>query len=158
DDGHRHDLHAGRGECMVEEFILRGLRLNGADARPTIVQRSDQEFIPALLEDLRAGGDSLARAGATAISPRLANAPRLKLFQPVQRTFNIVLVDLACVRFGFPRVEPSRIESAGLVVRRLEVDRNGALTGNKQGWLSAGNRVRGWLNFGAAGQAKSWQE
>lgn len=157
-----------------EEFILRGLRLNGAGAQPTIVQRTEQEFIPALLEELRAGGAALNplsatpdadaagaafnRLNATAISPRQSSASRLKLFQPVQRTFNVALLDLACRQFSFPPVDPARIESAGLVVRRLAVDRNGAPTGQAQGWMNAGNRVRGWLTFGTEGQARFWQE
>jgi hypothetical protein len=144
-----------------EKFILRGLRVAGGDARPTIVERTDQEFIPAILEDLQAGGEALTRIGATAVSPRSAGSPALKLFQPVQRTFNVALLDAACDRFGSPRLDPERIESAGLVVRRLAVDRNGVATGALQGWMQSGNRLRGprgWLSLGNAGQSRFWLE
>lgn len=135
-----------------ETIMLRGLRVNGGDARPTILQRIDQEFIPALLEELRVGGKALAEVADTAISPRAQASGELKLFQPVQRTFNVVVLESACERFGFPRVDPERIESAGLVVRRV------GLNGKLQGWMQSANKLRGWLTFGDGGQSRFWQE
>ena len=138
-----------------EQFIFRGFGANGQAARPVIVQRTDQAFIPALLNELqRADAPPLQ-----VISPRATAAVTpLKLFQPVQRTFNVALLELACDQFGLPRVDPTRIESAGLVIRRLAVNRDGELTGQQQGWMQSGQQWRGWLNLGTAGQAKHWQE
>ncbi|MCI0744218.1 MAG: hypothetical protein L0Y58_02330 [Verrucomicrobia subdivision 3 bacterium] len=143
---------------VSEKIILCGLRIGGGDERPTIAQRTDQEFIPAILEELRTGGEALTRIGASAISPRPAGSPALKLFQPVQRTFNVALLDAVCDRFSSPRLDPERIESAGLVVRRLSVDLSGNATGGLQGWMQSGARLRGWLALGVAGQSRSWLE
>lgn len=142
---------------VTEKIILRGLRIGGGDDRPTIVERIDQEFIPAVLEELRLGGESLSDIQTSVVSPRHAGGG-LKLFQPVQRTFNVVLLEALCDSFGFPRVDPERIVGAGFVVRRLAVDPNGRETGAMQAWMQSGNRLRGWLTLGAVGQSRGWLE
>lgn len=140
---------------MVDDrIILRGVSPEGADGRPTILQRTDQDFIEAVLDELSAG-DDLRAVGASVVSggglratglaqqlekahsdtgtavarkqlARRVNrrggaAPFLQLFQPVHRTFHIALVEAVCDSFMKPRLDPERIESAGLVVRRTGV-------------------------------------
>ena len=104
---------------MVKHDIILcgyGEAARGHDSAPQIVKRTDAEFIPGLLAALRQGktatelglpdhrGDGYARA---------------HLFQPVHRTFNLLVLEAACKRPGFPRLDPRSIESAGLVVRRV---------------------------------------
>lgn len=85
-------------------------------ARPLLVKRTDADFVPGLLEDLRRklGAADLGRPDADSDGSGL-----LRLLQPVHRTFNLAVVEAVCARAGFPRLDPRSIESAGLVVRRV---------------------------------------
>lgn len=133
---------------MVEDpVILRGLSIAGGGNAPTILERTDQEFIPALLEELASDG------GLQKVAASLANerdpAGRLKLFQPVHRTFHVAMVEVACDTIGRPRLDPSKIESAGLVVRRV-ISGNGNRSSASKGleaWVQSGKRLRGWSEF-----------
>ncbi|HEU4386675.1 MAG TPA: hypothetical protein VFV34_02680 [Blastocatellia bacterium] len=164
---------------MVDEpIILRGISYRGAGAAPTLVQRRDQEFVPAILAEL-SSKDALSQIAASVISPTLSAdlvsrrktrvtpkrvsdpngfTPSLQLYQPVHRIFNVAVLEAICDQPGSPRIDPARIESAGLVVRRL-VERNQLLKrrgkGNKsalpsearEGWMQSGQRLRGWVEF-----------
>lgn len=142
---------------MVVEHpvVLRGLTLSGlasgAAGGPTLVARTDQDFIAAILDEL-----SGERAGQS-VSQHLirgGGAPhQLKLLQPVHKTFNVALLEVACDVAGQPRLDPEKIESAGLVIRR--VGRSGAGTRGRQGarverpeaWMQAGRSFRGWVRL-----------
>ncbi len=162
---------------------------------PAILQRSDEDFLQAVLTGLRnragrlALRDSLAKpastgsaaaaggsgAGARFILRALQGAGRitprgrgaravaelsareqvetlrasaegtrvLKLYQPIQRQFHVAVMEAHCDTPGRPRIDPRRVEGAGLVIRRLARDGNGHQV--KQGWMRAGDQVRGWL-------------
>ncbi len=109
---------------MVDHaVILRGASFTGAVDAPVILQRTDQEFIPAILEALA------SQRGREAIAESVASTRDdnhlLKLFQPVHRTFHVALLEVVCDTFGQPRLDPQRIDSAGLVLRRVAVDQQG---------------------------------
>ena len=104
-------------DCPVR---LRGLSTPGADSGPTLLKRTDQEFLQAVLDELSAEDGLAGIASSVATIP--AGEPVLKLFQPVHRTFNLAALEIYCDVFGEPRLDPRRIESAGLVVRRVYVD------------------------------------
>ncbi|HEY6169389.1 MAG TPA: hypothetical protein VI454_15210, partial [Verrucomicrobiae bacterium] len=70
----------------------------------------------------------------------------LRLYQPVHRVFNVALVEAHCQAFGSPRLDPRKIESTGLVVRRVRRDGKGAVT--YEGWCSLNGRVLGWNPLG----------
>jgi hypothetical protein len=113
------------------------------DAPPLILERTDQEFIPAIL-------DELARERGLSTIPGSAARARdkrgvLTLFQPVHRTFNVALVEAACDTIGRPRLDPERIESAGLVIRRIASGPRGEK--RLQGWRQKDRAVRGWVPF-----------
>ncbi|HEU4621368.1 MAG TPA: hypothetical protein VFS42_04015 [Burkholderiaceae bacterium] len=113
---------------------LAGLRLSPQDKKqaPLIVERRDQDFIEGLLADLANPVHAELR---TKTPPRHDGMPRL--FQPVQRVFNCVVLEAFCEMPGWPRVDPMRIESAGIVVRKLDGDK-------KLAWLKAGTKAHGW--------------
>ena len=121
------------------------------DGPPALLQRSDADFLAATLQQLRSseGRGALRQLLATATD---AQGTR-KLFQPVQRQFHLALAELWCAQAGTPRLDPRRIESAGLVIRRV---REGA---NKQevleGWMKAGGRLRGWVPIAALGEDRA---
>ena len=112
-------------------------RAAGTAGAPAILQRSDDDFVDAVLEDLRsgAGRDGLAASLATTRADGV-----LKLFQPVQRQFHVALLEAVCDAPGAPRIDPARIESAGMVLRRI---RPGGTA--REGWMRAAGRLRGWV-------------
>jgi hypothetical protein len=130
---------------MVEHAaILRGLKLAGGGARPTILERKDQDFIPAILDDL-SKSDRIQRVTRTLASTRESNGV-LKLFQPVHRTFNVALVQAFCDSPGEPRLDTQRIQGAGLVVRRAAINSEGRVVPGKwEGWMQSGKRIEGWV-------------
>lgn len=115
--------------------VLSGLRAgpHGRPAAPVIVERRDQDFVEGLLADL---------GNATAHATLLASAPSrhggvLRLFQPVQRVFNLLVMEAYCDVPGQPRLDPAKVESSGFVLRRV-------VGAQKLAWLKAGTQVFGW--------------
>ncbi len=134
---------------MVDHDIqLSGLL--GKDRGPTILKRTDPDFISAILGELP--------HGLTAGDPSVLNgpgaAPPFTLFQPVHRTFYVALVDASCDAFGAPRVDPLKIEGAGLVIRRVAAlpkeapgKKRGKKHGEKHGEPSGREVLEGWREW-----------
>lgn len=121
---------------MVTEthpVVLRGPRGLGGEA-PFIAQRSDDAFLPAMLATL-ADADTWTTLAADATP---VTRGRMSLFQPVQRTFHVAIVEALCATLGAPRLDPAKIESAGFVVRRLRAD------GREEGWGRVDEKLVGW--------------
>jgi len=114
-----------------------------ASAKPALIQRSDEDFIQSTLDELRSAEGRRTLAGRRA---KAADAEgTLKLFQPIQRQFHLALIEAWCDTPGMPRIDPARIDSAGLVVRRIGAD------GQPQGWMRSNGRVRGWVPVARTG-------
>ena len=116
----------------------------GGDRRPTLLKRNDQDFLNSILAELNAG--RMPRGRLTPPS----QAEVLRFLQPVHRNFYVALLEVVCDPFDWSglqaRLDPRRIHSAGLVVRRLSSD------GTLQGWrseehLASGTSLRGWMPF-----------
>ncbi len=115
----------------------------GGSAGPSLCERRDQDFLPAILRELAAG-----QVPAGVLQPRSASE-QLNLLQPVHRRFTVALLEAVCDPFGesqwHPRLNEGRLHSAGLVVRRV-------VNGVRQGWRSqedqaTGQTLRGWIPF-----------
>jgi hypothetical protein len=131
--------------------ILKGAALagggRGAHLPPTILRLDRPDFVPHLLIELQSA-QGRGRLEAL-VQDRSEPLLPVKLEQPVHRAFNLVLTDALCLVPGQPRVDPARIESAGLVVRR-----EGAA--GLEGWLKRDGRALGWQPLpGGAGDADS---
>ncbi|HEX2828598.1 MAG TPA: hypothetical protein VHP37_19750 [Burkholderiales bacterium] len=116
----------------------------GQSGAPAILQRGDEDFIEATLESLR------TQSARAALAKDIASASErgtLKLFQPVQRQFHLAIVEAYCDTPGEPRVDPKRIESAGMVLRRV------GERGGYEGWMRAGGKLMGWETIDAAAEA-----
>lgn len=190
------------------EIILSAPRDLSDSGAPAILQRSDEDFIEAVLASLRdakgrvALRHSLARAAAVAVGtdsrprsrrggrdlfdklraasrqlglaggrvadePAVPNAQErveavrraaegvqvLKLFQPIQRQFNLAVMEARCDTPGEPRIDPTRVDSAGMVIRRLVRDAGGREV--KQGWMRAGESLKGWAHIATAADGAS---
>ncbi|RMH34160.1 MAG: hypothetical protein D6690_11180 [Nitrospirae bacterium] len=138
---------------MVRHPIrLHGLNLDPSQgtSRPTILQRTESDFIPAVLRDLQHGLSSLIPTLATTKDD--AHPHALKLFQPIHRTFHLVVVEAHCDIPGRPRLDPQRIDSAGIVVRRIgraphtasfETSQRGK--GSTHTFTADDERLEGWM-------------
>lgn len=126
---------------VKHEIALLGCSGGASQPAPVILDRADEDFLAAVLDQLKTepGRGELARTRAVT-----RQRGRLLLYQPVHRRFNVALLEAHCVAPGSPRLDPARIESCGLVVRRLAAGHGRT---NLEGWLSAGPRLQGWCRF-----------
>ncbi|MGB8908512.1 MAG: hypothetical protein WCC84_07155 [Candidatus Cybelea sp.] len=111
---------------------------------PVILTMHDDDFPTRFLQDL-----------ATPNSPPISSAapadiPTDPLFQPVQRMLEVAMVQLACNTPGYPRLDPRRVQSAGLVIRRCNRVRNAAGR-----YVDEENVLQGWMR--SAGGLCQWR-
>lgn len=131
---------------------LRTAAIGAAAGAPQLIlERTDEEFIPAIFAELSSAALRAKLLGSIA-KTRTTNSV-LKLYQPVQRVFNVALFEVICDVPGQPRFDPERIESAGMVVRRVWRDGNGlphldAL----EGWRQDGTAFKEWVKFDTTGE------
>jgi len=94
-------------------ILVHGAGLDDLERRqPVILQMNDDDFPGRFLQNLALNGQ------APASNITLVN-DRSTLFQPVQRILHLALVKLNCNSVGRPRLDPTRVVSAGLVIRRV---------------------------------------
>ncbi len=131
---------------VTPAVVLRGLRLNGSAKETMILQRTDQDFLPAILKELEDSRRHPELIGSTA---QPGEDGVLKLFQPVHRTFHVVLFEAGCDDIGQPRLDPSRIAGSGLVVRRIaaDVERRDGEPETLEGWMQREESFQGWLRL-----------
>lgn len=129
----------------MHDIVIGAPRDVLASAKPALLQRSDEDFIRSTLDELRTaqGRQSLAGRRAKATDSQ----GTLKLFQPIQRQFHLALIEAWCDTPGAPRIDPARVDAAGMVVRRIGSD------GQPQGWMRSNGRVRGWVPLARTGGA-----
>jgi hypothetical protein len=121
------------------EVELHGAWPVRGDGAPSIIERKDEEFIPALLEELT--GENPSSVVPTH-RPSSTSGNSLRLYQPVHRAFNLALLEAHCTTFGEPRLDPRKIDSSGLVVRRVRIQNDG--TKRYEAWCATKNVVSGW--------------
>jgi len=144
---------------VAHATLLRAAGANSRNAGPLILKRIDDNVVAALLDDLADHG-GLASVIATRSLPAQSGGA-LTLFQPVHRVFQVALLEVVCDQVGTPRLDPAKIDSAGMVLRRRTTDAVGHVTSDQlEGWMqeaptpssrAAGatkrRQVRGWLPF-----------
>jgi hypothetical protein len=112
----------------------------GAGTAPALLQRSDEDFVEATVEDLR------TPTGRASLRNKLASARNasqvLKLFQPLQRQFHLAVIEAWCDTAGTPRIDPARVDSAGIVLRRI---RGAGAPQFLEAWVKSHGRLRGWV-------------
>jgi hypothetical protein len=140
---------------QAHKVVLHGTQLPGTGKAqgPVILKRNDQAFIPAILDDIRAGEAGLTRIAGTVAQPA---GQGLRLYQPIHRIFHVALLETSCDFFNgaaFPRLDRREIHSMGLVIRRIAQDRNGKelqTTGGDyvyEAWQSDNHKLMGWVRF-----------
>jgi hypothetical protein len=106
---------------------------------PAILRRTDREFVPAILNGLKTPDGRTALA-ASVLTTRDENHA-LKLYQPVHQILHVALVQAFCDAFGHPRLEARKIDSCGLVIRRVNKDNAGLM----ERWSKSAQQVIGWV-------------
>lgn len=119
---------------LPHEVALRPF--GGGGAAQMIVTAGEAGFIEAVLDDATRP-DATARLAARRGRRRGADRV-LELHQPIHRRFQLVLLEANCREPGSPRLDPAKIESMGLVLRRLDA------AGMRQGWVKQAGRLLGW--------------
>lgn len=133
---------------------LRGAWSTDTPGKPLLIRRTESDFVSALLADLKSSEAESRLAGLRV--PIESGRQYLRLFQPVHRVFNLALMDVHCDTLGQPRLNPLKIESAGMVIRRL-AEKDGKLERDRkgrcvyEGWRSLDERVQGWVRFPEGG-------
>lgn len=125
-------------------------------APPALMAFDETDFVAAL--DARLLAQLWPKQGwPSAFASRVlgADGSTPRLYQPVHRRFSLALVDAHCATFGAPRLDPRKIESSGLVLRRFvgppQPDAAElAEPRHWQGWMGFENDPLGWLGFSAA--------
>jgi hypothetical protein len=96
------------------EMLVQGVDLTGMEQKPPVIlQMNDDDFPARFLKDL-ASPDLPPISSAI-----IVNTSSQPLYQAVQRMLNVALVDVCCTGLGNPRIDPTRIVSSGLVIRRV---------------------------------------
>ena len=106
------------------------------DRAPLLVERKDQDFVAGLLADVGAVSQA-ARERVYNSPPRYENSIA-RLYPPVQRVSTVVVLEAFCDVPGTPRLDREKVESAGLVVRRI------GKGGQKEAWIKGGTQIFGW--------------
>ena len=145
---------------VKHEISVQGVGLNGVpQTKPVLLQMNDDDFPKAFLRDLGAmplppslapHADPFARK--TAMQPAqlsstqvLLSAPSLPvtLYHPVTRVVHLAMVQLSCESPGYPRVDPKRVLSAGLVIRQVPLD--GGSPAAAWAWMRNPQGQFGWV-------------
>ena len=114
---------------------------------PAILQRDDDDFIAAVTDSLRTTTARTALAADLAATRNERGV--LKLFQPVQRRYHLALTEAWCQVPGAPRLDPARVDAAGLVLRRVRPSPQGGEA--LEGWMRARGVVHGWVPIARLG-------
>ena len=130
---------------MVRHNIqVSGVSLTGtAQDTPAILQMNTEDFPARFLTDL---GAQSTTAGSTVTTIATSPSTPVTLYQPVQRLVHLALLQLACESPGMPRLDPTRVDSAGLVIRR--VIRNGGvdnLSAPPSAWMKSTDGQFQWV-------------
>jgi hypothetical protein len=139
---------------MVEhEVKLFGAALNGTvSPAPLLLARKDPDFLKTMLREVRtaSGRQDLLK---TKVDDGTATSPAL-LYQPVQRVMHMALMEAFCAVPGNPRLDAKKIDSAGVVIRRVPVSggRPDFQSSMREAWMQSPQGGVGWIKLNAAQQ------
>jgi hypothetical protein len=120
-----------------DEIVLRPL--GGGGLQSLIVPADEQAFIDAIMADLNSDNWQTL-LDTRRKSRRYGVDGTLELTQPVHRRFHLVLLEAFCSQPGSPRLDPAKLDSQGLVIRRLGDTA-------QQAWMINGPKKLGWVDL-----------
>lgn len=101
---------------------------------PVILTMHNDDFPGRFLQDLASRGQPQVSSAV------VAGIPADPLYQPVQRMTHVAMVQIACKTLGYPRLDPRRVVSAGIVIRRVHGD-------YMQAWMRSANGLFQWMDL-----------
>ncbi len=113
----------------------------------TLHRYLDEQFVPRFLSDAQAGRLTRNADSAWRAEDRFAFSDHPTLRLPMHRAFYLACCEVSCDAPGLPALDPARVVSAGLVVRR------GAGTSGTLRWMLREGVAQGWQGGGVAGVA-----
>lgn len=127
----------------ADPVLLRGPQFLDAGAEPLLLERTDARFMGNVRDEL-AAAERHAELRGTIVKE---NDATLRLYQPVHRTYHIALAEAVCDAPGKPRLDPAKIESAGMVIRRVEKRVGGRRVPVHEGWMQSREGGARWVAF-----------
>jgi hypothetical protein len=116
---------------VADPVLLRGLGFTadgGAQAMtglPQVLEWTQADFVSRFLYQVGEAGVAPGNAQPSQEGPGRRGLFTKQvdvtgaLFQPVHRIFYLAVLEVVCDTFGQPRLDPAKIDSAGMVVRRV---------------------------------------
>jgi hypothetical protein len=135
------------------EVKLQGATIAGKGSEaPVLLDRRDPEFLAEMLRQYRAK-ERQSELLDNVVPVKGSSSPPL-LYQPVQRVMHLAMMEAFCQTPGSPRLDHSKIDSAGVVIRRVPII-NGKLdlqSGNLDCWMQRPDGRAGWMTRNTATQ------
>jgi len=110
-----------------------------------ILQMNDEDFPARFLQDLLTQGTETVPTQPAISTAAVIDTSTQPLYQPVQRLIHVALLKISCNTLMFPRVDPTRIVSAGMVIRRV-----GLSSGQMYAWMKSAQGTWTWQPLNAA--------
>jgi hypothetical protein len=110
--------------------------LGNGDFRTLIATSAERRFVDALFEDLTAADWKSRLAAMRGV--RRGSDGVLELSLPIHRKFQLALFEVVCEQPGHPRLDPAKLASQGMVLRRH------APSAPPLGWVRRGKKALGW--------------
>ena len=147
---------------------IRGFDFPGmerASDRPTILSIMEQDFIPWFLKKIELKDAHSEIGSRDAGYKRDPETGDIRLYQPIHRAFNLVVMELGCQTDGNPRLDPQKVLGAGIVLRR-RVTQSEVTASEEEtifrtfaqgsyGWMKSDSQILGWRPVPAARSAFS---
>ena len=123
---------------MVRHNVLVRGAIGASDrSGPTLLELSTQDPTEKIFEHFSSGEVGQENLAGQIVDRRDSNG-NLTMLQPIYNVVYYVVAEVVCDTFGAPRLDPQKIENAGIVIRRV----NGT---THEAWTSEGDEIRGWL-------------
>ncbi len=108
---------------VKHDIVVSGVQFSGGPPlnKPAVSADESGGFSRRVPSRLERDAVRQGRSRSRAPSSWRANASGRPgtLYQPVARVIHVAMAQLACESVGYPRLDPKRVLSAGLVIRRV---------------------------------------
>jgi len=128
---------------MSHEITAQGVTLAGVTQnRPVLLQMNTEDFPARFFTTLSGSGPA---PGSTVTAIQTSATSAVTLYQPVQRVVHTALLAVSCNTVGSPALDPARVQSAGIVIRRV-IQNQGVnqMDSPPSAWMTSTNGQRRW--------------
>jgi hypothetical protein len=133
---------------VADPVLLRGLGFTSdggfqaaaGKGLPSVLEFTEPDFVSRFLYQVGQVGDptkTIEGPGRRDLAQRATDVGGV-LYQPVHRIFYLAVLEVVCDTFGQPRLDPAKIDSAGMVIRRVSDG------GQPDRWVGYRDKLRWW--------------